>query len=660
MTDTVVYPAETGGLDVTGIDSQTRPQDDFFQWFNGAWLERFDIPADKAIYGAFTALSDDAERQVHAIITELAESDAADSHEAKLIATLYASFMDTDALNKRGIAALDPILAEIDALESVAELPELFGRWGRLGIRTPVGAFIHQDNKDSSRYLLDIRQSGLGLPDRDFYLEDTFEAQRSAYADYIAQLWTLAGWAAGDDAKTAADAIVELETKLAKVSWDKVRNRDPEATYNLVAVEDFTQQVPPLQLTTWLAAGKVPDSVTEINVGQPDYFDALGELINEVPLSVWQQYLRQCALSGFAPMLSSDLDEANFAFYGTVLSGVPEQRERWKRAVSLIEGGLGEVLGKLYVERHFPPENKQRMVQLVDNLIAAYADAIDDLDWMTDETKHKAQEKLATFRPKIGYPDRWRDYSALELPQGDLIAAELAISAFVHDREVAKLGGPIDRDEWLMPPQMVNAYYNPEANEIVFPAAILQPPFFNMDADDAVNYGAIGAVIGHEISHGFDDKGSQYDGEGNLRNWWTDSDQQAFSERTAALSSQYASYEPVEGHHINGDLTLGENIADVSGLAVALRAWRRSLDGKPAPVIGDLSGEQRFFCGWAQVWRAKARQEEEIRRLAIDPHSPPKQRVVGVLVNNDDFVDAFSVTKTDQMWRDPKDRVHIW
>ena len=418
---------------------------------------------------------------------------------------------------------------------------------------------------------------------------------------------------------------------------------------------------PGLAIREFLAADNVPADIDTINVGQPDYLTAVSGLFTEVELDTWRDYLRWSVLGALASLLSKDLDEANFAFFGTALSGVPSQRARWKRAVTLVESAVSEALGQIYVDRHFPPENKARMVTLVDNLIAAYGDAIDELEWMTPETKKAAHEKLATFRPKIGYPDSWRDYSALQLRPGDLIANVMAASAFEHDRNIAKLGNPVDRDEWFMPPQMVNAYYNPEMNEIVFPAAILQPPFFTMSADDAVNYGAIGSRHRScEISHGFDDKGSQYDGEGNLRNWWTDADQEAFAERTKALTDQYSQFEPVAGHNINGELTLGENIADVSGLAVALRAYRRSLAGHPAPVIDGLTGEQRFFAGWAQVWRAKTREQEEIRRLAIDPHSPPEYRVLGVLVNNDDFIAAFDVQPGDGMWKDPQERVNIW
>lgn len=659
--------ATESGIDLDAFDRSVRPQDDFFKAINGRWLNEFEIPADKAQYASFTALHDIAEEQLHTIINELREGVDLRNAEASgpqdpatQVAIIYSSFMDTDRLNERGVSAIEPLIAQIDGLESVRDIPALLGAFDRQGISTPVGTFVHQDNKDATQYVLDIRQSGLGLPDRDFYLDEKFAEILAGYREHVAAMWELAGWGDVDQAAAVADRILALETKIAQASWDKVKNRDPEATYNKLTLAAVDQLAPQLNIAAFLAAGNVQAAPATINVGQPDYLTAAGKLLADEELATWQEYLKWSVLASFASVLNKELDEKNFSFFGTVLSGVPSQRERWKRGVSLVESAVGEALGQIYVQRHFPPENKARMVTLVDNLIAAYSDAIDDLEWMTDETKRAAHEKLKTFRPKIGYPDKWLDYSELRLTPGELVENVLASNKFEHDRNIAKLGGPVDREEWFMPPQMVNAYYNPEMNEIVFPAAILQPPFFTMSADDAVNYGAIGAVIGHEISHGFDDKGSQYDGEGNLRNWWTDADLAAFEERTKALTDQYAAYEPVEGHHLNGELTLGENIADVSGLAVALRAYRRSLDGQPAPIIDGLTGEQRFFAGWAQVWRAKTREQEEIRRIAIDPHSPPEYRVLGVLVNNDDFVAAFDVQPGDGMWREPSERVKIW
>jgi putative endopeptidase len=657
----------SSGIDQAALDSSVRPQDDFFAAINGQWLRDFQIPEDKAQYASFTALHDAAEEQLHDIVTELVSkadlSVAANSDSqspAAQVSILYSDFMDTERLNEIGVAALDPVLRRIAEITSVDQLPSVFGEFDRWGLRAPVGVFVHQDNKDATQYICDIRQSGLGLPDRDFYLDEKFTEILQQYRAHIARMWVLAGWGEETEALDVAGRIVEVETALATAHWDKVRNRDPEATYNRLTLQELVQLAPGFDARSFLAGAKIPADLASVNVGQPDYLNSLEQILQDTPLLAWREYLQWSTLAAMASLLDGTLDAANFDFFGTTLSGVPAQRARWKRAVGLAESAVGEALGQIYVERYFPPENKARMVELVDNLIAAYSEAIDDLEWMTGETKEQAHNKLATFRPKIGYPDTWRDYSGLRLVPGDVVGNVIAANVFEHDREIAKVGGPVDRDEWFMSPQTVNAYYNPEMNEIVFPAAILQPPFFNMEADDAVNYGGIGAVIGHEISHGFDDKGSQYDGQGNLRNWWTEQDSTAFEERTKALTDQYSAYEPIDGHQINGELTLGENIADVSGLAVSLRAYRRSLGVDDAAEIDGLTGEQRFFAGWAQVWRAKTREQEEIRRLAIDPHSPPEYRVLGVLVNSDDFVEAFHVKPGDQMWREPAQRVRIW
>ncbi|MFI0431703.1 MAG: M13 family metallopeptidase [Candidatus Nanopelagicales bacterium] len=648
------------GIDASGADPDVRPQDDFYRAWHGRWLEEFEIPADKAEYAAFTTLHDVAQEQLRDIITELGDSQPNPDSVAGKLAALYASYLDTERRDALGVEPLAEQLAQIDALTSTDELGALFGAWDRAGLGGPLGTYVHQDNMDSSRYLLDVWQSGIGLPDRDYYLDDKFADVLADYRAHLERMWQLAGFGDAEAAAAAAGGIVALESALAEAQWDKVRNRDPQATYNLVSPGEFDDLTPGLDSDAFLAGLGLSVGLSDLNLAQPGYLTELGRLVRSTPLADWQDYLRWRLLARTASLLSTELDNANFEFYGTRLSGTPEQRPLWKRGVALVQGAMPEALGQIYVQRHFPPENKQRMVELVDNLLRAFGDAIEELAWMSEATKVEARAKLATFRAKIGYPDVWRDYSALTVDPGDLVGNVRRSSVFEHDYEIAKLGGPVDREEWLMPPQMVNAYYNPEMNEIVFPAAILQPPFFTMAADDAVNYGGIGAVIGHEISHGFDDKGSQYDGEGNLRNWWTDADHAAFSERTSALQAQYAEYEPVPGHKVNGELTLGENIADLSGLAVALRAYRASLDGAAPPVIDGLTGEQRFFAGWAQVWRAKTRQEEAIRRVATDPHSPPEYRVLGVLVNSDDFMAAFDVQPGDGMWCDPAGRVRIW
>jgi putative endopeptidase len=646
------------GIDLTGRDPQVRPQDDFYRACHGRWLEDFEIPPDKAEYASFTKLHDEAQDQLKAIIESLAESRPPETTPAGKIATIYADFLDVEARNERGLVPLGAGMARVSGLQDPADMAYLFGGWDRAGVGSPLGTYVHQDNMDSSRYLLDVRQSGLGLPDRDYYLEERHAQTLADYREHVATMWRLTGLP-GDPDETAA-RIVALETKIAAIHWDKVRNRDPHATYNLLSVGEASASAPGLSFGQFLAGAHASERATQVNFGQPDYFVGLGVLMTQEPLTDWQDYLRFHLVSAFAPLLTEPLDAAHFAFYGTKLRGVPQQRPMWKRGVDLVQGSMSEALGQEYVARHFPPEHKDRMLELVGNLLAEYGSSIDALPWMSEATKAQARAKLATFRAKIGYPDRWRDYSGLRIVPGDVVGNTVRAARFEHDFQLAKLGGPIDRDEWFMPPQMVNAYYNPEMNEIVFPAAILQPPFFDMSADDAVNYGAIGAVIGHEISHGFDDKGCQYDGEGNLRNWWTEEDHAAFEQRTKALVQQYEQYEPVPGHRLNGELTLGENIADVSGVAVAFRAYLRSLDGAQAPVIDGYTGAQRFFLGYSQVWRAKTRPEEAIRRVATDPHSPPEFRVLGVLVNNDDFAAAFDVQPGDGMWRDLQERVRIW
>lgn len=653
----VAEPEVISGLDLTGRDPFVRPQDDFYRSWHGHWLDTFEIPVDKADYVAFTALHDEAQEHLKEIIEDVSAGEPPAGSIAAQIAALYASFMDSARRDGLGLEPIAADLARVDGA-TLSLFGALLGSWDRQGIGGPLGTFVHQDNRDSSRYVLDIRQSGLGLPDRDYYLEAKFADVLSDYRAHIAAMWRMAGFPG--DPSDKADRIIEVEFNLAGAQWDRVRNRDPQATYNLVAVEEAVRMAGSLDLEDFLVANAARGKITDVNIGQPDYLELLGGMVDSIPGDDWRDYLRWHLLAGSASLLSGELDAANFAFYGTRLRGIPEQRPMWKRGVDLVQSAVPEALGRLYVERHFPPEHKARMVDLVGHLLSAYGAAIDDLDWMSPATKKQAQAKLATFRPKIGYPDRWRDYSGLRVSADDLVGNVRRAAEFEHDYEMGKLGGPVDRDEWFMPPQMVNAYYNPELNEIVFPAAILQPPFFTMAADDAVNYGGIGAVIGHEISHGFDDKGSQYDGEGNLRDWWTDEDRDAFAAKTAALVAQYGAYEPVAGHPINGELTLGENIADLSGLAVALRAYRLATAGTEPPVIDGLTGEQRFFAGWAQVWRAKTREEEAIRRVATDPHSPPEYRVIGVLVNNDDFIAAHDVQPGDGMWRDPADRVRIW
>jgi predicted metalloendopeptidase len=637
-------------------DASVRLQDDFYRHWFGQWLDDFQIPDDKAEFASFTDLHDTAQEQLKTIIEELAAQEPDPHTNAGKIAALFNAFMDTEAIASVGLEPIRDLLDMVEQVQDATELPELWGRLERLGIGAPLGGAVHQDNRDSTKYVLDMWQSGLGMPDRDYYVGEQFAAQREAYLAHVTKMLAMTGL--GDDGD--AQRIVALETRLAQAHWTPVANRDPIRTYNQFPLAELADVTPGYDWLGYLAQVGALDRLETLNIAQPDYAQTVARLVQEVSLEDWRPYLRWRILTSFTGLLSEETVEASFEFYGKVLRGVPSMRPRWKRGVDLVEGLLGEAVGQEYVQRHFPPEYKTRMLELVDNVLKAFEQSIDGLEWMTDETKAEAHAKLAKFTPKIGYPDKWMDYDGLQVTPGDLIGSVRNAREFHHNYEVNKLGGPVDPHEWHMNAQTVNAYYNPEMNEIVFPAGILQPPFFTMEADDAVNYGAIGAVIGHEISHGFDDQGAQFDGDGNLRDWWTVSDHEAFRDRTRALVEQYAAYEPVEGHRLNGELTLGENIADVSGLAVAFRAYMLSLGGSAAPVMDGLTGEQRFFVGFAQVWRAKTRPEETVRRITIDPHSPPQFRVFGTLVNTDAFFEAFEVAPGDGMWRDPADRVRIW
>lgn len=644
------------GLNLQWQDQSVRPQDDFYRHCLGQWLDTFEIPSDKAEFASFTELHDTAQKQLREIIEELAQTEPAVDTNPGRIAALFNAFMDTEAVAAVGLGPITDLIAEVDGLTSHDELPIMMGRLDRVGVSAPFGGAVHQDNRDATQYVLDMWQSGLGLPDRDYYLEDGFAPQRAAYREHVATMLTLTGLGTAHD----AERIVDLETDLARGHWSQVANRDPILTYNQFPLAELTELTPEFAWDDYLGQVGALGRIETLNVAQPDYAQAAARMLRERDLDDWKRYFRWRVLSAFTGLLAEETVEKSFEFYGKVLRGVPELRPRWKRGVDLVEGAMGEALGQEYVARYFPASNKERMLQLVDNLLVAFRESIDGLAWMTEATKREAHEKLAAFTAKIGYPDVWRDYSGLTVHPGELIRSARSAREFHHDFEIGKLGGPVDRHEWHMTPQTVNAYYNPEQNEIVFPAAILQPPFFAMDADDAVNYGAIGAVIGHEISHGFDDKGCQFDGTGTLRDWWSESDHAAFASRTGALVEQYASYEPVPGHTINGELTLGENIADVSGLAVAYRAYEVSLDGAEAAVTDGVTGTQRFFIGFAHVWRAKTRPEETLRRITMDTHSPPEFRVLGTLVNTDAFVDAFGVSEGDGMWVDPEDRVRIW
>ncbi len=648
------------GVDTAHMDRSVRPQDDFYRYVNGIWLKTAKIPADKSRYGSFIELRDQSEAALKEIIEEAAGKQAASGTDLQKVGDLYRAFMDSETIEKLGATPVKADLSRVQALKHKKELPVLFAELQKIGVPTPFTFYVWQDAKQAERYIAYANQAGLGLPDRDYYFkqEPRFVEIRAAYEAYIARMLELGGSKA-KDAKAAARRIVALETALAEKHWDRAKNRDREATYNLKTLAELETAVPGFSFARFLETAGA-SSTPGVIIRQPDYFAAMGKLLQSTPLSTLKEYLSFKVIDSAAPYLSSAFEQAHFEFHGKTLNGQEEIRPRWKRAVSAVESSLGEVVGKLYVERHFKPESKARMVQLVENLRTAFRQGIDQLEWMSPETRAQAQEKLAKFNVKIGYPDTWRDYSGLQVEPGVLVENLKRASAFEFQRDVDRLGKPIDRSEWGMTPQTVNAYYSSTMNEIVFPAAILQPPFFNPEADDAVNYGAIGGVIGHEISHGFDDQGARSDGDGNLRNWWSDEDKKAFEARTAMLSDQYAAFSPLEGMNVNGKLTLGENIGDLSGLTVAYKAWALSLGGKKAPDIDGFTGPQRFFLGWAQVWRGLQRDDYMRQMLLTDPHSPGEYRVNGVVRNMPEFYEAFGVQEGDGAWMPPEQRVKIW
>ena len=645
------------GIDLTYTDADTRAQDDLFVHVNGKWLDDYAIPADRAVDGAFRTLYDKAEEDVRTIIQESAAANPAVGTDAQKIGDLYSSFLDADAVEEAGLTPIADELAAVADAGDLVTLAEVLGSLQRTGIGGAIGQYVDTDAKDSSRYLVHFSQSGIGLPDESYYREDNYAEIREAYVAHIARMFSLAG------VPYDAQRVFDLEKKLAAGHWDVVARRDAEKSYNLFDFDTLTKNEPGFNWTAWVSGlGATTEQFAEIVVRQPPFLTTFTGLWVSEDIEDWKAWLAWRIVHGRAPYLTAALVDESFAFYGTKLSGTEENRDRWKRGVSLVQDLLGEVVGKIYVERHFPADAKARMQVLVENLTEAYRRNITDLEWMSPETRQKALEKLDKFTPKIGYPDRWRDYSAIEIDAGDLVGNYRRGYVAEHERDLDKLGGPVDRDEWFMTPQTVNAYYNPGMNEIVFPAAILQPPFFDAEADDAANYGGIGAVIGHEIGHGFDDQGAKYDGDGNMVDWWTDSDRTEFGKRTTALIDQYDGFEPkaLPGHKVNGKFTIGENIGDLGGLSIAVAAYEIARGGKDAPVLDGLTGLQRVFFGWSQVWRTKARDEEAIRRLAVDPHSPPEFRCNGVVRNLDSFHEAFDVKPGDALYLDPEQRVRIW
>ncbi|GJF11109.1 peptidase M13 [Mycolicibacterium cyprinidarum] len=658
------------GIDLSYIDPDARPQDDLFGHVNGRWLADYQIPADRATDGAFRTLYDRAEEQIRDLITEAAASAGAGlGTDGERIGDLYASFMDEQTVGRRGLAPLLDELADIDAAGTSEALAAVIGVLQRTGIGGGTALYVDTDSKDSTRYLLHLSQAGIGLPDESYFRDEQHSEILAAYPGHIAAMFGLvygdSGQGSADSHAQTAAAVVALETKIAAAHWDVVKRRDADLTYNLRTFAEVTDQAPGFDWAGWLSGlGATDEQAAEVVVRQPDFLTEFAALWAGENLDDWKNWARWRVIHARASLLTDELIAEDFAFYGRRLSGTEEIRDRWKRGVSVVESLMGDALGRLYVERYFPPRAKARMDELVANLREAYRASISTLDWMTPQTREKALVKLDKFTPKVGYPRTWRDYSALVIERGDLYGNYRRGYALEYERELAKLGGPVDRDEWFMTPQTVNAYYNPGMNEIVFPAAILQPPFFDADADDAANYGGIGAVIGHEIGHGFDDQGAKYDGDGNLVDWWTDQDRAEFALRTTALIQQYEEFVPrqlVSGaHHVNGAFTVGENIGDLGGLSIALLAYQLSLNGEPAPVIDGLTGEQRVFYGWAQVWRTKSRDAEAIRRLAVDPHSPPEFRCNGVIRNIDSFYEAFEVDEADSLYLEPQRRVRIW
>ncbi|MDX1476911.1 MAG: M13 family metallopeptidase [Saprospiraceae bacterium] len=651
-------PTYHSGLLLQHMDTTVRPGDDFHMYVNGTWIRNTEIPADKSSYGIGMMVHEKSQEDVKRIIEESASAENQPDTDEQKVGDLYASYMDMEKRNALGISPLASEFARIDALQSHNDLPKYFAYANKLGYGTPLNLFVFPDLKQPDRYALYSWQAGLGLPDREYYLSNdgNFPEIRKEYVEHIDKMLALAGMR---DTRQKAEVIMALETRIARQHMRKEETRDMMRLYNAVPTDSLDAVLPGYDWEVMLSEAGAGD-VEELVITQLDYTRSLQEIIPGTDMDTWKVYLKWSVLNDAASQLSEEFDEQNFAFYGTVLNGTEEQLPQWRRAVNIVNGNLGELVGKVYVKKHFPPEAKERMYEMVDHLLKAYEASIRELAWMGEETRQQALDKLRKFTPKIGYPDKWRDYSAVEIKPDDLFGNLRRAELAEYERNINKLGGPMDKTEWGMTPQTVNAYYNPTFNEIVFPAAILQPPFFDMNADDAVNYGAIGAVIGHEIGHGFDDQGSTFDGDGALRNWWTNQDREEFKKRTALLVEQYNQFEVLEGLYVNGEFTLGENIGDLGGLSIALKAYQMSLEGKEAPVMDGFTGIQRVFLGWAQSWRSKSRDEALRTQVNTDPHSPAPFRVNGVVRNIPEFYTAFDVQPGDQLYLPPEERVKIW
>ncbi|MBB1350554.1 MULTISPECIES: M13 family metallopeptidase [unclassified Pseudoalteromonas] len=659
VTAAVTEKAELGsfGVDLTARNEAVKPGDDFFMYASGTWYDNYEMPADKTRYGAFSGLAERSEDDVKAIIEEIAARKDLNAEE-KLVADFYNAYMDTETLNKLGVAPIKPLLSEISDIASTDDLAEMFGKSWLTGNKAPFGGGMWFNRLDPNKYEMSLGAGGLGLPDRSYYLEDAerFVKTRTAYVAHIADMLEFAGV---ENTAERAQAIVDLETKIAQGHWPREKRRNRDLTLNQIERADLSTAYPGFNWDLYFA--QTGYKVPQLNVSQPEPIKAMIELINQEDIAVWKDYLTYHAISGNAGLLSEDVFNTNFAFFGKELSGQQEPRPRWKRAISEMSGtsSLGFAIGKIYVARYFPESSKQQMSELVENLRTALGERIDNLEWMGDETKVNARAKLAAFVPKIGYPNVWQSYEGLSITKNDLIGNVKNMREFFHAESVEKELQKTDRNRWGMTPQRVNAYYNSSFNEIVFPAAILQPPFFDPNADPAVNYGGIGAVIGHEMGHGFDDQGSKSDENGVQRNWWTDADRAAFDKKADQLAAQYSKYEPIEGNFVNGRNSLGENIGDVGGLSMAYHAYKLSLNGKEAPVIDGVTGDQRFFLAWAQVWKEKRTEQSMLNQLRGGTHAPGRFRAQAPR-NHDAWYKAFDVKPSDALYLPEDERVRIW
>ena len=647
----------TSGILIENMDTLVNPGDNFMMYVNGTWMKNTEIPADKPSYGIGTIVHEESEENVKKIIEESASGDFVEGSDEQKVGDLYQSYMDMEKRNELGITPLQIEFSKIDKIKNYDELATYFAYANKFGYNVPVELFVYQDFKNPTIYAVYTWQAGLGLPDREYYLkkDDRSEEIRSKYLEHIEKMFDLAEL---KDGENAAKLITALETRLAEKHMEKEKTRDLVALYNMFPVDTLSNITPNFNWTAFLKEAGLEKQV-KLGVLMLEYTKALDSIITSTELNIWKIYLKWGVLNANATRLNEAIDEQNFSFFSKELRGIQEQRPMWRRGVAAVNGTLGEVVGKVYVKKHFKPEAKERMEKLVTNLLKAYEVSIKDLDWMSDDTKKQALDKLSKFTPKIGYPNKWKEYN-LEIKAYDLYGNLYRSSLMEYNRELAKLGQPIDKEEWGMTPQTVNAYYNPTLNEIVFPAAILQPPFFDMNADDAVNYGAIGAVIGHEIGHGFDDMGSTFDGDGLMRNWWTDNDKEEFKKRTNNLVEQYNKFEVLPDLNVNGEFTLGENIGDLGGLSIALKAYKIALGGQEAPEVDGFTGEQRVFIGWAQSWCGKSRDEALRVQVSTDPHSPRDFRVNGVVRNIPEFYTAFNIKEGDSMYLSPEKRVKIW